>query len=126
VKIAGFLWLRSSESVPARAGRVSDRITGNESDAAVIAAANANWDKAAEHAARCAPYLHRRLAPVDESQNRKLSDMTTEELEAAAQEAREEIEKLTENEGADSGGSRPRIRDDVAHHSDLMSPGVPR
>jgi hypothetical protein len=27
---------------------------------------------------------------------------------------------------ADSGGSRPRIRDDVAHHSDLMSPGVPR
>src|SRR3954451_7606830 len=29
-------------------------------------------------------------------------------------------------EGADSGGSRPRIRDDVAHHSDLMSLGVPR
>ena len=28
--------------------------------------------------------------------------------------------------GADSGGSRPRIRDDVAHHSDLMSLGVPR
>jgi hypothetical protein len=28
--------------------------------------------------------------------------------------------------GADSGGSRPRIRDDVAHHSDLISPGVPR
>jgi len=27
---------------------------------------------------------------------------------------------------ADSGGSRPRIRDDVAHHSDLISPGVPR
>jgi Single cache domain 3 len=27
---------------------------------------------------------------------------------------------------ADSGGSRPRIRDDVAHHSDLMSPGIPR
>jgi hypothetical protein len=27
---------------------------------------------------------------------------------------------------ADSGGSRPRIRDDVAHHSDLMSLGVPR
>ena len=26
----------------------------------------------------------------------------------------------------DSGGSRPRIRDDVAQHSDLMSPGVPR
>ena len=24
------------------------------------------------------------------------------------------------------GGSRPRIRDDVAQHSDLMSPGVPR
>jgi hypothetical protein len=30
------------------------------------------------------------------------------------------------NDGADSGGSRPRIRDDVAHHSDLMSLGVPR
>jgi hypothetical protein len=28
--------------------------------------------------------------------------------------------------GADSGGSRPRIRDDVAHHSDLISLGVPR
>jgi transposase len=27
---------------------------------------------------------------------------------------------------ADSGGSRSRIRDDVAHHSDLMSLGVPR
>ena len=27
---------------------------------------------------------------------------------------------------ADSGGSRPRIRDDVAHQSDLISPGVPR
>jgi transposase-like protein len=29
-------------------------------------------------------------------------------------------------ERADSGGSRPRIRADVAHHSDLMSLGVPR
>jgi Transposase IS66 family len=28
--------------------------------------------------------------------------------------------------GADSGGSRSRIRDDVARHSDLMSLGVPR
>jgi hypothetical protein len=27
---------------------------------------------------------------------------------------------------ADSGGSRPGIRDDVAHHSDLKSLGVPR
>jgi len=27
---------------------------------------------------------------------------------------------------ADSGGSRPRIRDDLAHHSDLISLGVPR
>ena len=27
---------------------------------------------------------------------------------------------------ADSGGSRSRIRDDLAHHSDLMSPTVPR
>jgi len=27
---------------------------------------------------------------------------------------------------ADSGGSRSRIRDDVAQHSDLMSLGVPR
>jgi hypothetical protein len=27
---------------------------------------------------------------------------------------------------ADSGGSRPRIRDDVAQHSDLISLGVPR
>ena len=26
----------------------------------------------------------------------------------------------------DSGGSRPRIRDNVAHHSDLISLGVPR
>jgi hypothetical protein len=31
-----------------------------------------------------------------------------------------------ERQPADSGGSRPRIRDDVAHHSDLMSLGVPR
>jgi hypothetical protein len=29
-------------------------------------------------------------------------------------------------EHADSGRSRPRIRDDVAHQSDLMSLGVPR
>jgi hypothetical protein len=28
--------------------------------------------------------------------------------------------------GADSEGSRPRIRDDVAQHSDLISLGVPR
>jgi hypothetical protein len=28
--------------------------------------------------------------------------------------------------GADSGGSRPRIRDDLAHHSDLISLGAPR
>ena len=27
---------------------------------------------------------------------------------------------------ADSGGSRPRIRDDVAQHSDLISLGIPR
>ena len=27
---------------------------------------------------------------------------------------------------ADSDGSRPGFRDDVAHHSDLISPGVPR
>jgi hypothetical protein len=27
---------------------------------------------------------------------------------------------------ADSGGSRPRFRDDLAHHSDLISLGVPR
>jgi len=27
---------------------------------------------------------------------------------------------------ADSGGSRPAFRDDLAHHSDLMSLGVPR
>jgi hypothetical protein len=27
---------------------------------------------------------------------------------------------------ADSGRSRPRIQDDVAHQSDLMSLGVPR
>jgi hypothetical protein len=61
-------------------------------DAGAIAAANANWDKAAEHAARCAPYLHQRLAPVDRPVMRKLSEMTTEELEAAAQEAREELQ----------------------------------
>jgi hypothetical protein len=52
-------------------------------DAAAIAAANANWDKAAEHAARCAPYLHHKLAPVDRPVIRKLSEMTDEELEAA-------------------------------------------
>jgi len=34
---------------------------------------------------------------------------------------RDELTRL-----ADSGGSRPRIRDDVAHHSDLISLGVPR
>jgi hypothetical protein len=28
--------------------------------------------------------------------------------------------------GADSGGSRSRIRDDLAQRSDLISPGVPR
>jgi transposase-like protein len=33
---------------------------------------------------------------------------------------------VTDKLGADSGGSRPRIRDDVAHHSDLISLGVPR
>jgi hypothetical protein len=69
-------------------------------DAAAIAAATANWDKAAEHAARCAPYLHHKLAPVDRPVIRKLSEMTDEELEAAAQEAREELAKLTGNEGA--------------------------
>jgi hypothetical protein len=68
------------------------------SDTAAIAAANANWDKAAEHAARCAPYLHHKLAPVDRPVMRKLSEMTTEELEAAAQEARVEIEKLREED----------------------------
>jgi hypothetical protein len=33
----------------------------SSADAAAITAANANWDKAAEHAARCAPYLHHRF-----------------------------------------------------------------
>src|SRR5580704_16341644 len=33
---------------------------------------------------------------------------------------------LADAQVADSGGSRPRIRDDVAHHSDLISLGVPR
>jgi hypothetical protein len=32
----------------------------------------------------------------------------------------------TVNVNADSGGSRPGFRDDLAHHSDLMSLGVPR
>ena len=36
------------------------------------------------------------------------------------------FEALRAQLNADSGGSRPRIRDDVAHHSDLMSLGVPR
>jgi hypothetical protein len=36
------------------------------------------------------------------------------------------VGRPVEIQAADSGGSRPRIRDDVAHHSDLMSPGVPR
>src|ERR1700719_199864 len=34
--------------------------------------------------------------------------------------------QYAETGAADSGGSRPRIRDDVAHHSDLISLGVPR
>src|SRR5690348_8933257 len=34
---------------------------------------------------------------------------------------RSELEKI-----ADSGGSRPRIRNDLARHSDLISLGVPR
>jgi hypothetical protein len=45
------------------------------------------------------PHLHHKLAPADRPVVRKLSEMTTDELEAAAQEAREEIEKLTGNEG---------------------------
>ena len=73
-------------------------------DAAAIAAANTNWDKAAEHAARCAPYIHHRLVAVDRPQNRKLSEMTTEELEAVAQEAREELEGLRDEQ-------RPLLRD---------------
>src|SRR5260370_20766469 len=31
-----------------------------------------------------------------------------------------------DDRSADSGGSRPPFRDDLAHHSDLMSLGVPR
>ena len=64
------------------------------------AAANANWDKAAEHAARCAPYLHHKLVAVERSPNRKISEMTTEELEATAREAREELERLREEDRA--------------------------
>ena len=41
---------------------------------------------------------------MDRPPNRKLSEMTTEELETAAQEAREELEKMTEEE-------RARVRD---------------
>jgi hypothetical protein len=67
-------------------------------DAAAFAAPNSNWDKAAEHAARCAPYLHHKLVAVESSHNRKISEMTIEELEAAAQEAREELEQLREGE----------------------------
>src|SRR5271169_6224915 len=33
---------------------------------------------------------------------------------------------FAQNTAADSGGSRPRIRDDVAQDSDLISLGVPR
>jgi hypothetical protein len=40
------------------------------------------------------------LAPVDRSVMRKLSEMTNEELEAAAQEAREELEKMTKEDRA--------------------------
>ena len=36
------------------------------------------------------------------------------------------IELASTYDVADSGGSRPRIRDDVAQHSDLISLGVPR
>ena len=73
-------------------------VTGT--DAVAIAAANANCDKAAEHAARCAPYLHHKLVAVERSPTRKLSEMTNEELEAAAREARAEIESLTGEERA--------------------------
>jgi hypothetical protein len=38
----------------------------------------------------------------------------------------EYIKRERSNEAADSEGSRPRIRDDVAQHSDLISLGVPR
>jgi hypothetical protein len=69
-------------------------------DAVAVTAVNANWDKAAEHAARCAPYLHHKLVAVERSPNRKVSEMTTEELEAAAQEARAGIEKMTGGEPA--------------------------
>jgi hypothetical protein len=40
--------------------------------------------------------------------------------------ARNLLSLLLKFMSADSGGSRPRIRDDVAHHSDLISLGVPR
>jgi hypothetical protein len=92
-------------------------------DAAAIATANANWDKAAEHAARCAPYLHHRLAPVDRPVMRKLSEMTNEELEAAAQVAREELAKMRGEDGALAQDARSnavaligiRTRDDQTH-----------
>jgi hypothetical protein len=71
-------------------------------------AANANWDKAAEHAARCAPYLHHKLAPVDRPVMRKIREMTNEELAAAAQEAREELEKLRHEDGRSCGMRLPQ------------------
>jgi hypothetical protein len=47
-------------------------------------------------------------------------------LRKLAQEATVCRNELGGTTGADSGGSRPRIRDDLAHHSDLISLGVPR
>jgi hypothetical protein len=76
-------------------------------EAGAIAAANANWDKAAEHAARCAPYLHHKLAPVDRPVMRKPSEMSNEELEAAAKEAREELQRMTDTEGGSVQDAMP-------------------
>jgi hypothetical protein len=36
------------------------------------------------------------------------------------------MDNLSAHKPADSDGSRPGFRDDLAHHSDLMSLGVPR
>jgi hypothetical protein len=79
---------------------VAEEVLLSRTDAGAIAAGNANWDKAAEHAARYAPYLHHKRVAVDKSQSRKLSEMTTEELEAVAQEAREELGNVRDEEQA--------------------------
>jgi hypothetical protein len=51
---------------------------------------------------------------------------SSEKLAREAEQLELAIEALEEDQGADSDGSRPRFRDDLARYSDLMSLTVPR